>query len=153
MSQPSMQNSLSADWVPCWWPFHTNILVFSSQADFQLTTELSNPAFSCFMSLHSTELLTPLTAAWLVSSLYNLRADPTENTASNKPSVVVGSCLAIDWISFLQECVYRPLHRNRCLFICLLHSKDCTHLFQGLCPAVVYTPQYILWTREFQDEF
>jgi hypothetical protein len=26
----------STDWVPGWRPFHTNLLVFSSQADFQL---------------------------------------------------------------------------------------------------------------------
>jgi hypothetical protein len=30
----------STNWVPDWGPFHTNLLVFSSQTDFQLTIEL-----------------------------------------------------------------------------------------------------------------
>jgi hypothetical protein len=29
----------STNWVPGWRPFHTNLLVFSSRADFQLTTD------------------------------------------------------------------------------------------------------------------
>jgi hypothetical protein len=62
LSQPPMQNSLSTDnwtnWVPGWRPFHTNLLVFSSQADFQLTTEHSLSPTSYFTSLHSTELPT-----------------------------------------------------------------------------------------------
>jgi hypothetical protein len=29
----------STNWVPVWWLFHTNLLVFSSEADFQLTTD------------------------------------------------------------------------------------------------------------------
>jgi hypothetical protein len=42
-SQPSSQNSnlnwqLSFNYIPGWRPFHTNLLVFSSQVDFQLTT-------------------------------------------------------------------------------------------------------------------
>jgi hypothetical protein len=41
-SLPPVQNSLSTDnstnWVPCWQPFHTNPLVFSSQADFRLNS-------------------------------------------------------------------------------------------------------------------
>jgi hypothetical protein len=28
------------NWVPRWWLFHTNLLIFSSQSDFQLTTEV-----------------------------------------------------------------------------------------------------------------
>jgi hypothetical protein len=32
----------STNWAPGWRPFHTNLLIFSSQADFQLTTELVN---------------------------------------------------------------------------------------------------------------
>jgi hypothetical protein len=127
----------STDWVPSCWPFHTNLLVFSSQADFLLTTELSHSPTSYFTSLHSPELLTDLTAARLVSSLYNLGADPTENTASNNPSIVVmGSWLAIDWISFPRERSHRQLLRNRCLFIRLLLSNRCTRCpFRGLCPA------------------
>jgi hypothetical protein len=32
----------STNWVPGWQPFNANLLVFFSQADFQLTTELSH---------------------------------------------------------------------------------------------------------------
>jgi hypothetical protein len=48
LSEPPMQNSLSTDnstnWVPGWRLFHTNLLVFSSQPDFQrnlIATEVS----------------------------------------------------------------------------------------------------------------
>jgi hypothetical protein len=96
-------------------------------------------ATSCFTSLHSTELLTNLTAARLLSSLNNLGADPTENTASNNPYIVVmGGCLATDWISFPRERVYRPL--SGCLFTRLLRSNGSTRCpFRGLYPA---TGQY-----------
>jgi hypothetical protein len=53
---------LSTNWVPGWRPFHTILLVFSSQAKFQLTatlsTELLHSPTSYFTSLYSTELLT-----------------------------------------------------------------------------------------------
>jgi hypothetical protein len=49
---------LSTDNSTNWVPLAANLLVFSSQADFQLTAELSDPPTSYFMSLHSTELLT-----------------------------------------------------------------------------------------------
>jgi hypothetical protein len=42
--------------VPSWWPFHFSLLVFSSQTDIQLTTELSHSATSYFKSFHSAEL-------------------------------------------------------------------------------------------------
>jgi hypothetical protein len=75
------------------------------------------------MSLHSTELLT-VPSARLVTSLYNLGADPTENTAFNNYSIVaMGGCLATDWISFPLESVYRRPLRNWCLLISLLHGK------------------------------
>jgi hypothetical protein len=131
---PCRTNSTNS--FPSWRPFHTNALVFSSQADFQLTTELSHSSDSYYTSLHSNELLTT-PAAWLVSSLHNRWADPTENIASSYPSVVVtGGCLAIYWILFRRERVYRPLLRNGCFFIHLLHGNCCTRCpFRGLCPA------------------
>jgi hypothetical protein len=50
-----------------------------------------------------------LTAAQLVSSLYNICADETENTASNNPSIIViCGCLATDWM-LTQERVYRAV--------------------------------------------
>jgi hypothetical protein len=64
LSQPSARNScqVTTNWVSGLQPFHTSLLVFSSQADFQLTTEPSHSPTSHFTSLHSTELLTtPLT--------------------------------------------------------------------------------------------
>jgi hypothetical protein len=46
LSQATCAEFLSAgnstNWVPSWWPFHTNLLVFSSQADFQLLNSLTN---------------------------------------------------------------------------------------------------------------
>jgi hypothetical protein len=43
-----------------------------------------------------------------MASLYNLRAGETENTASNNPYIVVmGGSLAINWMLFLRERVYR----------------------------------------------
>jgi predicted membrane-bound dolichyl-phosphate-mannose-protein mannosyltransferase len=55
------------DWVPGWRPFHTNLLIFYSQAEFQLTTELyatTNPQLTLslinqvlhFTSLHLSQL-------------------------------------------------------------------------------------------------
>jgi hypothetical protein len=39
LSQPLVQNScqLSTDWIQIWRPFHSNLIVFSSEADFQLS--------------------------------------------------------------------------------------------------------------------
>jgi hypothetical protein len=34
-----LSNDDPTNWVPGWWPFHTNLLVFSSQAGFELTTD------------------------------------------------------------------------------------------------------------------
>jgi hypothetical protein len=45
-------------WVPCWRPFHTNLLVLSSQADFLLTSELSHSPTRYMTSLHSAEPMT-----------------------------------------------------------------------------------------------
>jgi hypothetical protein len=46
----------STMWVPGWRPYHTNLPVFSSQADFQLTTEHSHSPTNYFTSLHFTQL-------------------------------------------------------------------------------------------------
>jgi hypothetical protein len=129
----------STNWVPGWRPFHTNLLVFSSQADFQLTWQLN-----CLTNqlLHVTSLNWTadnfrLQLGWCPH--YSLGVDTTENTASNNPPIVVmDSCLAIDWISFPRERVYRPLLRNGCLFFRLLHSNGRIRcLFCGVCPAMV----------------
>jgi hypothetical protein len=111
----------STDWDPGLRPFHTN---------------LPHSPTSYFTSLHLTKLLTSTTAR-LVSSFYNLWADPIENTASNNPSIfVMGGCLAIDFISILRERVYLSLLRNGCLFMRLMHIKGCKgYPFRGLCPA------------------
>jgi hypothetical protein len=52
-------------------------------------------------------------SADLGSSLYSLGADPTENTASNNFSIVMGSCLAIARISFSRKSVYRTVAQKR----------------------------------------
>jgi hypothetical protein len=74
----------------------------------------------------------------LGSSLYSLVVDPTENTVSSNPSVVVmGGCLAIDWIIFfLRERVSLPLSSNECSFSLSLHSNGYTRyniLFSPNC--------------------
>jgi hypothetical protein len=59
LSMPPVQNSCklstegSTNWVPSWWPFHTNLLVFSLQADFQLTADNSNNCFVANSKLKS----------------------------------------------------------------------------------------------------
>jgi hypothetical protein len=105
----------STKWDPGWQPFHANVLLFSSQADFQLNSLTHQPATSRhFAQLNCWRLLTTR----LVFSLYNLGAHPTENTASKNPSILfMGGCLAIDWILFPRERVYRPLLRDRCLSV------------------------------------
>jgi hypothetical protein len=81
-----LSTDYSSNWVPGWQPFHTNLLVFFSRADFQLNSLNNQPA----TSLHLTQLnYWQLIVTWLVSSLYKLGAGPTENTASNNTSIVV----------------------------------------------------------------
>jgi hypothetical protein len=82
-------------------------------------------------------------AIGLGSSLYSLGANPTENTASNSPSIVVmGGSRAIVRISFRRERVYRVFAQKQ-PFFCLLHSNGCTrYLIQVLVQQRVYTPQY-----------
>jgi hypothetical protein len=62
----------STNWVLGWRPFHTNLLVFSSHADFQLSTELSHSPTS-YLSLHSTELLTTLYSGTRLTLLTTFR--------------------------------------------------------------------------------
>jgi hypothetical protein len=85
----------STNWVPGWQPFHTNLLFFPSQADFQLTNDnwtlsLTNQLLH-FTQFNWTEL------QCLGSSLYSLGADPAENTTSNNPSYKMGFGVD-DWI-------------------------------------------------------
>jgi hypothetical protein len=66
-----------------------------------------------------------LSHSWSLSagvgfSLYSLGAAPTENTASNNPSIVVmDACLAIAWISFPQERVYRAVAQKRMFLLAI----------------------------------
>jgi hypothetical protein len=80
-----LTNYKSTNWVPGWRLFHTNLLVFSSQAAFQLTTEPSHSPTSYFTSLHSTELLTTLTSNSLVQTvlLITSRNGPYRNHLSH----------------------------------------------------------------------
>jgi hypothetical protein len=52
-------------------------------------------------------------SAGLGSSLYSRGAHPTENTASNTPSIVMGSYLAIALISFPRVRIYRSVVQKR----------------------------------------
>jgi hypothetical protein len=152
LSQPPVQNScqLTTHLTGFQDGGHFTLLVFTLQEDIQLTWQRNSftnqPATSRhFTQLNCWQLLTTL----LVSSIYSLGPDPIENAASSNPSVVViGGCLAIDWISFPRERVYRPLLRNGCLFIKLLHSNGCTRPFRGLCPATgLYATVFLILLR------
>jgi hypothetical protein len=83
----------STNWVPGWRPFHTNLLVFSSQVDIQLTTELSHSPTSSF---HFTQLncTQPAWGPCYIAS---------GQTTSKTPSFYCSAC------SFLQECVYQAV--------------------------------------------
>jgi hypothetical protein len=60
-------------------------------------------------------------------SLFNLKADPTENAISSNPSILaMGGCLAIDWISFPWEHVYEPLPSNAYPFSRSFHNNGST---------------------------
>jgi hypothetical protein len=100
----------SNNWVPGWRPFHTNLLVFSSQAD--LTTELSHSPNTYFT--HFTQLNCP---ACLGSTLRSLMADPTENTLVS--SVTVLLCAS----RFRGKVFTEPLPRNACSSSQSLHSN------------------------------
>jgi hypothetical protein len=112
MSQLPMQN-----WVPGCWPFHTNLLVFSPQADFQLTTELFHATTGYFTLLYSTELLRNFYSGTLLTLLITFRHKPHRKHRFHCYSPTVP----------------RPLHRNGCLLICLLHSNGC---LQNHCLAM-----------------
>jgi hypothetical protein len=130
-----------ANRVPGWLPFCTNFLVFSSQVNWQLTFLSHRPAYS----RHFTQLncWQHSAAARLVSLFYNLGADPTENTASRNPSIVVmDGCLAIDWISFPRESVCRPLLRNGRLSAYCIITAVLVVRIQVSAQQRVYTPQY-----------
>jgi hypothetical protein len=116
----------STNLVLGWRPYHTNLLVFSSQADFQQTTDnwnLSHTPTSYFTSLHSTELLTTDCGTWL-TLLITFRHEPHREHRFPCYSTIP-----------------RQLHRNGRLFISLLHSNGCClqshHLVTGLHAAVL----------------
>jgi hypothetical protein len=152
LSQPPMQNScqLTNNWVPGWRPFHTSLLVFSSQADFQLKS-LSPISYLYFTPLHSTEIslthqlliLHATSLNWTADNsnsgtLQTLLITPRHGPHRNPVSIVIvqqylDRCMRI-------HCSGNPfterLPRNEYLFIRLLHSNCCTHYpFLGLYPA------------------
>jgi hypothetical protein len=92
LSQPPVQNScqLTINWIPGWRPLHTYLLVFSSQADFEMNWQLNPLTHQPATSRHFTQLNSwQLTAGRLMFSLYKLEVDPTVNTTSNNPFIVV----------------------------------------------------------------
>jgi hypothetical protein len=100
LTQPPVQNStdyywqLIINWIPGRRPFHTNLLVFSSQADFQLN-------FS----------------AGLGSSLYSLGADSTENTTSNSPTIVAMGALPSDRLDIVSAGTCLPTVTKQRMFL------------------------------------
>jgi hypothetical protein len=91
-------------------------------------------------SLQSWQSLLIIRSTGLGSSLYSLGTDPTENTAFNSSSIVVGVST-------------NPLHRNGSLLIHLLHSNGWTPcLFKGLCQAMsLYATIFI--HRRSEEQF
>jgi hypothetical protein len=64
------RTQLSTDWVPGWRPFHTNILVFSSQADFQLTTSSVAPVVCKITPRDGPHRRRRLTILWAFTACY-----------------------------------------------------------------------------------
>jgi hypothetical protein len=139
LSQPPVQNSChanSANWVPRWRPFFTKLLVFSSQADFQLNCWQVNSL------THQPDISRPVTklnsGTWL-TLLITFRHEPHRNTVS---IVVVQQ--------YLDRCMHircggnpstESLPRNECL------SAYCTATavlvrFEVPARQWVHTPRY-----------
>jgi hypothetical protein len=91
----------STNRIPSWQPFHTNLLVFTPRADFQLTTELSYSPSSYFLSLHSTDCGTRLTL------LITFWDEPHRKHR----------------FQCCSQTIPQLLHRNSCLFIHIFHSS------------------------------
>jgi hypothetical protein len=127
---------LTTNWVPGWRPFHTNLLVFSSQADIQLTTinwTLSLTKQLCHITLLNWTADNQQQLGWYP---YYITLGQTQQKTPTPTILLLSWRLPSDRLDIiLRECVYRPLLRNEYLFIRLLHSNGCTHPFRSLCPA------------------
>jgi hypothetical protein len=134
LSQPPVQNSLSTEnstnWVPGWRPFHTNFLVISSQADFQLNWQVNPLSHQPAASRHLTQL-----NCW--------QLQPTSNPLPQTVLPITSRYRPHRKRRFhcYSPAIPRPLHRNRCLFIRLLHSNGCClhihHLATGLYATIL----------------
>jgi hypothetical protein len=83
-------------WLPGWQPFHTNVLVFSSQADFHLTlclltTNWVTPIIFKITPRHRPHRNIPISI--VVVQLLQLPSNGLHNTVSNSNSVVLEACL------------------------------------------------------------
>jgi hypothetical protein len=97
-------------------------------------------------------LQTGITAARRVFSLHNFGADPTENAVSNSFSIVMGGCLATDWILFPRERVYGPLLRKGCLSARCIATVVLV-CFEASARLRVCTPQYQCITKLLHEFF
>jgi hypothetical protein len=134
LSQPPVHNSceLTTNWVPGCRPFHTNLLVFSSQADLQMTCPSNWTLSLTNQQLHVTSLSWTADNSLLTTNslLQTVLLIPSRHGPHRKHRFLCYS-----------PTIPRPLHRNRCLFIHLLHSKGCTVLFEVSAQQRVYKTQ------------
>jgi hypothetical protein len=81
-----------------------------------------------------------------MASLYNLQADPTENTASNNPSIVVMDGCQTGY-HFHGNMFTKPLLRNGCLSaFCRATAVLVVH-FEVSAQQQVYTPNILIDKR------
>jgi hypothetical protein len=78
-------------------PFHTNLLVFSSQNYFQLTTHYVGPFYFKVTPRHGPRRKRPFSV--VVTQLLQLHSNGLHNTVSNSNSVVVEACLQLHCIA------------------------------------------------------
>jgi hypothetical protein len=77
--------------LPGWRPFHTNLKVFSSQTDFQLTTNWEAPVVFNITPRYGPHKNN--TVSIVVAQLLQLPNKGFHNTVSNSNSIVVEACL------------------------------------------------------------
>jgi hypothetical protein len=80
----SLNSQLSTKWVPGWRPLHRNLIVFSSQADFQLfssqspvqnSTGLTTPELNFESESYVTTDGQPASLSWNKAPIWGLRPD------------------------------------------------------------------------------
>jgi hypothetical protein len=74
---------ISRNWVPGWWPFHTDVLVFCSQADFELTTGDKTLSLTNQLSHFTSVIWTGQSQSYVTANQFFLATSPLRLTTSN----------------------------------------------------------------------